>query len=101
MYLAFFLIVAGIALSARQPYLQSGLQLQRTTYPTSTKEANKNLAHFQHTLNKHGIHVHFIKQGKTALQTLGEKVTKGAGSIVTFSGERAQRSRRAPCSTSC
>ena len=30
--------------------------------------------------------MHFIKQGKTALQTLGEKAAKGAGSIVSFSG---------------
>jgi len=30
--------------------------------------------------------VHFIKQGHTALQTLGEKVVKGSGQIVSFGG---------------
>ena len=30
--------------------------------------------------------MHFIKQGKTALQTLGDKAAKGASSIISFSG---------------
>jgi len=32
------------------------------------------------------LHVHFFKQGHSALQTLGEKVGKGASSIVSFGG---------------
>jgi predicted PurR-regulated permease PerM len=84
-YLAFFLVVAGIALLLANP-ISNQVTSFSNDIPHITREANKNLANFQHTLNKHGLHVHFIKQGKTALQTLGEKVTKGAGSIVTFSG---------------
>ena len=84
-YLAFFLIVAGIALVLANP-ISNQVSRFSNDVPHLIDEANKNLADFQHTLNKHGLHVHFIKQGKTALQTFGEKVTKGAGSIVTFSG---------------
>jgi predicted PurR-regulated permease PerM len=54
--------------------------------PHIVNNANKRLADLQSTLNKDGIHVQLIKQGKTALQTLQEKVVKGAGSIVSFGG---------------
>ncbi len=84
-YLAFFLIVTGIAFLLANP-ISNQVSSFANDVPHITKEANKNLAHFQRTLNRDGIHVHFIKQGKTALQTLGEKVSKGAGSIVSFSG---------------
>jgi predicted PurR-regulated permease PerM len=84
-YLAFFLVVAGIALLLANP-ISNQVTRFSNDIPHITKEANKNLASFQHTLNQNGIHVHFIKQGKTALQTLGEKATKGAGSIISFSG---------------
>src|SRR5208282_5945253 len=33
-----------------------------------------------------GLHVQFIKQGETALQTLGDKIVKGSSSIVSFGG---------------
>ncbi|HTQ67322.1 MAG TPA: AI-2E family transporter [Solirubrobacteraceae bacterium] len=84
-YIAFFLIVTGIALLLANPISNQASKFA-DDIPHITKEANTNLARFQRTLNKDGIHVHFIKQGKTALQTLGDKATKGAGSIVSFSG---------------
>ena len=85
MYVGFFLIVTGIAFLLANPISNQASKFANDI-PHMTKEANKNLAHFQRTLNQDGLHVHFIKQGKTALQTLGEKATKGAGSIVSFSG---------------
>ncbi len=84
-YLGFFLIITGIAFLLANPISNQASKFA-DDIPHITKEANKNLADFQRTLNKGGIHVHFIKQGKTALQTLGEKAAKGAGSIVSFSG---------------
>ena len=84
-YVGFFLIIAGIALLLANPISNQASKFA-DDIPHITKEANKNLADFQRTLNKDGIHVHFIKQGKTALQTLGDKAAKGAGSIVSFSG---------------
>ncbi|HTY96788.1 MAG TPA: AI-2E family transporter [Solirubrobacteraceae bacterium] len=84
-YVAFFLIVTGIAFLLANP-ISNQVSKFADDIPHITKEANRNLAHFQRTLNKDGIHVEFIKQGKTALQTLGEKASKAAGSIVSFSG---------------
>jgi predicted PurR-regulated permease PerM len=54
--------------------------------PHIVNQANNRLASFQNYLNNHGLHVRFISQGKTALQTLQEKVGKAAGSIVSFGG---------------
>ena len=90
---AFFLIVAGIGFLLANP-ISNQVTSFSNDVPHITKEANKNLANLQRTLNKNGIHVHFIKQGKTALQTLGEKVTKGAGSIRLLQRRRAHRSRQ-------
>jgi predicted PurR-regulated permease PerM len=84
-YVGFFLIIAGIAFLLANPISNQASKFA-DDIPHITKEANKNLADFQRTLNRGGVHVHFIKQGKTALQTLGDKAAKGAGSIVSFSG---------------
>jgi predicted PurR-regulated permease PerM len=84
-YVGFFVIVTGIAFLLANP-ISNQVSKFADDIPHITKEANTNLAHFQRTLNKDGLHVHFIKQGKTALQTLGEKAAKAAGSIVSFSG---------------
>ena len=46
--------------------------------PHLVREANKTLADVQRDLNHHGIHVKLVKQGKTALQTLQDKVAKSA-----------------------
>ena len=54
--------------------------------PHLVRHANRPLAELQTTLNKHGVHVQFHKQGETALQTLGDKVTKASSSIVSFGG---------------
>ena len=85
-YLAFFLTVAGIVILLANPVSNQVSGFSKDV-PHIIKNANKQLADFQNTLNKHGIHVQFIKQGKTALQTLQEKVVKGAGSIVSFGGD--------------
>ena len=84
-YLAFFLTLAGIGVLLANPVSNQISNFSKNV-PTLVRQANKRLADFQNTLNKNGVHVQFIKQGKTALQTLQEKVVKGAGSIVSFGG---------------
>ncbi|MDE3070992.1 MAG: AI-2E family transporter, partial [Acidobacteriota bacterium] len=37
-------------------------------------------------LNEAGFNVHFVKQGRTALETLGEKVTKSSSKVAEFGG---------------
>ncbi len=84
-YLAFFLTLAGIGFLLANPIFH---QAQSFTHnlPTLVREANESLANVQSWLNHHGLHVKFIKQGKTALQTIGGKVAKSAGSLASFGG---------------
>jgi predicted PurR-regulated permease PerM len=54
--------------------------------PTITNEANKRLATVQRELDKQGIHLHLVKGGQTALQSIESKITKSAGKLVSFGG---------------
>ena len=84
-YLAFFLMLSGLALLLANP-ISSQVESFSRNVPSLVRKANRSLAEFQTTLNNNGVHVHFIKQGETALQTLQDKVVKGSSSIVSFGG---------------
>ena len=85
-YLTFFIAVIGIGFLLANP-ISNQVNTFTKDLPHIVDQANKTLASFQKTLNKHGIHVQIIKQGHTALQTLQEKVEKAAGSLVSFGGD--------------
>ena len=84
-YLAFFLALVGIGFLLANP-ISNQVAAFSGNVPHLVRQANSTLAELQTTLNNHGIHVQFIKQGETALQTLGDKVVKGSSSIVSFGG---------------
>jgi putative heme transporter len=84
-YLAFFLTLTGIGFLLANPIVH---QVQSFTHnlPKLVDEANETLANLQSWLGRHGIHVKFREQGKTALQTIQDKVEKSAGSLASFGG---------------
>jgi predicted PurR-regulated permease PerM len=84
-YIAFFLTLAGIGFLLANPIFH---QVQSFTHnlPKLVDEANTTLASVQGWLKRHGVHWEFIKQGKTALQTIQDKVAKSAGSLASFGG---------------
>jgi predicted PurR-regulated permease PerM len=84
-YLAFFLSLSGIGVLLANPISNQVGAFSRDV-PDLVKKANKSLASTQRTLNNSGIHVQFIKQGKTALQSLQDKLIKGSSSIVSSAG---------------
>jgi len=84
-YLAFFLTLTGIGLLLANPISDQVAAFSRNL-PHITTQANKTLANLQKTLNNDGLHVQFIKQGETALQTLQDKLAKGSSSIVSSAG---------------
>lgn len=53
--------------------------------PYYTTKANQELTSIQSWFNRHGFHVHIVKQGSTALQSLEKKLEKSSGSIVSVS----------------
>ena len=57
------------------------------------------LANVQHWLDRNGINVEIQKQGRTALQTLGDRVSAGSGELVSLHARRADdpdRGARSP-----
>jgi predicted PurR-regulated permease PerM len=84
-YLAFFLTLAGVGFLLANPIAD---QVKTFTHnlPHIVNEANTQIAKFQATLNKGGIHVKLVEQGKTALQTFQTKLSKSAGQITSFAG---------------
>jgi predicted PurR-regulated permease PerM len=84
-YLAFFLALSGIAVIVANPISNQVASFSRNV-PELVRRANRSLAETQRTLNRSGVHVKFIKQGDTALQTLQDKLIKGSSSIVSSAG---------------
>jgi putative heme transporter len=84
-YLAFFLTLTGIGFLLANP-ISNQVRAFTHNLPHIVNEANRTIAELQTYLNDHGIHVHLVKQGKTALQTLSDKISKSSSEIVTFGG---------------
>jgi predicted PurR-regulated permease PerM len=84
-YLAFFLTLAGIGVLLANP-ISNQVRTFTHNLPQIVNEANKKIASFQGELNENGLHVELVKQGKTALQSIQEKVGKSASKFVSFGG---------------
>jgi predicted PurR-regulated permease PerM len=85
-YLGFFLAIAAIAYLLAHPIANQAQRFARNV-PHIVDEANRELANLQQELNEQGFHVHIVKQGKTALQTLESKVAKSSATIAEVGGE--------------
>jgi predicted PurR-regulated permease PerM len=84
-YLAFFLTLAGIGFLLANP-ISNQVKTFTHNLPQIRNEANKRIATFQRELDKQGIHLHLVKQGQTALQSIEAKINKSAGKFVSFGG---------------
>jgi len=73
-------------LAAGQPGRQPDLLASERNVPHLVDQANKRLDGFQQFLNRNGINIKIESQGQTALQTLQNKLLKGSGSLVSFTG---------------
>ena len=82
-YLAFFLTLAGVGFLLANPISH---QVQRFTnnLPSLEREANKQFVSWEKQLNESGIHVKIVKPGKTAVQSIFDKVGKSAGKFASF-----------------
>jgi predicted PurR-regulated permease PerM len=83
-YVGFFVVIGGIGFGVANP-ISSQVQKFANNLPHLVDEANEQIASLQHTLNKDGLHVHLVKQGKTALQTIQAKLAKSASKIASSS----------------
>jgi predicted PurR-regulated permease PerM len=84
-YVTFFVGLAGIGVLLANP-ISNQVRTFTNNLPTIVNEANKKLAEAETTLNQNGFHVHIVKPGKTALQSIQAKVAKSASKFVSFGG---------------
>ena len=82
-YLAFFLTLTGVGFLLANPISHQVITFTNNL-PHIVNEANQQIESLQHTLNKDGIHAKLVGQGKTALQTLQDQLSKSAGKLATF-----------------
>ncbi len=87
-YLAFFLTLAGIGFLLANP-ISDQVRTFANNLPHIVDQFNKKLETFQGELNQHGLHVQIVKPGKTALQSIQDKVAKEADKLVSFGGALA------------
>ncbi|HEY2215905.1 MAG TPA: AI-2E family transporter [Solirubrobacteraceae bacterium] len=81
-YLGFFLALGGLGFLVANP-ISNQVQKFANNLPHLVDEANENLASLQEELNENGIHIKLVKQGKTALQTIQDKVAKSASKLAS------------------
>jgi predicted PurR-regulated permease PerM len=84
-YLAFFLTVGGIGFLLANP-ISNQARAFTHNLPHIVNQANSTIASLQTELDKRGIHLHLVKQGKTALQSVEAKVAKSATKLASFGG---------------
>jgi putative heme transporter len=87
-YLAFFLALTGIGFLVANP-ISNQVQTFSHNLPSIVNEANKTIATLQTELDREGIHLKLVKQGKTALQSIEGKVAKEASKLASFGGALA------------
>jgi predicted PurR-regulated permease PerM len=84
-YLAFFLTLAGIGFLLSNP-ISNQVKSFTHNLPHLVNEANTTIISVQRDLHRVGVNVKLAEQGKTALQTLQGKLSKSAGTFVSFGG---------------
>jgi predicted PurR-regulated permease PerM len=84
-YLAFFLTLVGVGFLLANP-ISNQVRTFTNNLPHIVNEANRTIASWQRELNDRGLHVEIVKQGKTALQSIQDKVAKSASKFVSFGG---------------
>jgi predicted PurR-regulated permease PerM len=82
-YLTLIVVVGGIGALLANPV---GDQVSRfsDTVPGIVDDANAELADLQQWVDEQGIDVEVARQGETAFETLGARITKGSGELVSF-----------------
>jgi predicted PurR-regulated permease PerM len=84
-YVAFFLTLVGIGFLLANP-ISNQVRTFTDNLPHIVREANKTIANVQNELDRRGVHLEIVKQGKTALQSIQDKVAKSASKFVSFGG---------------
>ena len=75
--------VGGIVAAVSTPIADQVSSIQRNV-PHYVDDANNALGDVQRFFDRNGINIQIADQGRTALETLGDRLSKGSGDIVKF-----------------
>jgi predicted PurR-regulated permease PerM len=82
-YLGLIVVLASIVAVLAQPIGDQASKFSNAV-PGIVDDANAELSELQGWLDDNGIDVQVADQGKTAFETLGDRVTEGSGELVAF-----------------
>jgi predicted PurR-regulated permease PerM len=89
-YLVLLLAVAGIGVLLANP-VANQVSAFRDEVPSIVDSANDNLADLQGWLDDNGIDLQVSKPGKTAVDSLGDRIAEGSGELVAFTRDALLR----------
>jgi predicted PurR-regulated permease PerM len=84
------LVVVGVAGALLANPVANQASQFSDSVPGLVDDANAELADLQRWLDDRGIDVEIQRQGETALGTLGDRVTRGSGELVSFTRDALQ-----------
>ena len=82
-------LLVGLGFLLAKPIADQASSFQ-SDVPGYVDDANRELADLQDWLDRRGIDLEVKQEGETALQTIGERITGGAGEVVNFTREAVQ-----------
>ena len=82
-FLSLIVVLSGIVALVANPIADQVSEIQRNV-PSYVRDANRSLADAQRWLDNRGIDLKIADQGRTAVQTIGDRLTEGSGSLVRF-----------------
>jgi predicted PurR-regulated permease PerM len=85
-YLGLIVVLASIVAVLADPIGDQASKFSNAV-PGIVDDANAELLDLQDWLDDNGIDVEVAEQGKSALETLGDRVTEGSGELVAFTRE--------------
>ncbi|MDA0136102.1 AI-2E family transporter [Solirubrobacter deserti] len=83
-------LAVGLGFVLADPVSSQATSLQREI-PGYVDDANESLADLQDWLDRRGIDIQVKQEGESALQTIGERLTGGAGEVVGFTRDAVTR----------
>src|SRR5215211_896818 len=85
-FVGLFAVLGAIGAVLADPIGDQASRFSRAV-PGVVDDANAQLAELQEWLDDKGVDVEVARQGETALETLGARVTEGSGELVSFTRE--------------
>jgi predicted PurR-regulated permease PerM len=82
-------LLTGLGFLLASP-ISSQVSSFQNDVPGYVDDANSELADLQGWLDRKGIDIQVKAEGETALQTIGERITGGAGDVVSFTRDAVQ-----------